>query len=135
MMNFIKTLKDNGYQMQDTPFSSKNVIEAQKELVKSGYPFLPLEFISFLKSYNGLRGEDSAILGVLPRDKGLDIITFNEIHNGSKDMVILGYDDFCFLVYDELQKDYVLVDRETGDELESFSAEGLPEGLSSILHY
>ena len=135
MMNFIQTLKENGYKVQETRFAQKDVIETQKELVKQGYPFLPLEFISFLKSYNGLRGEDSAILGVLPKDKGLDIVTFNEIHNGSKDMVILGYDDFCFLVYDELQKDYVLVDRETGDELESFSAEGLPEGLSSILHY
>ena len=135
MMNFIQTLKENGYKVQETRFAQKDVIETQKELVKQGYPFLPLEFISFLKSYNGLRGEDSAILGVLPKDKGLDIVTFNEIHNGSKDMVILGYDDFCFFVYDEFQKDYLLVDRETGDELESFSAEGLPEGLSSILHY
>ncbi len=134
-MNFIQTLKENGYKVQETRFAQKDVIETQKELVKQGYPFLPLEFISFLKSYNGLRGEDSAILGVLPKDKGLDIVTFNEIHNGSKDMVILGYDDFCFFVYDEFQKDYLLVDRETGDELESFSAEGLPEGLSSILHY
>ena len=135
MMNFIQTLKENGYKVQETRFAQKDVIETQKELVKQGYPFLPLEFISFLKSYNGLRGEDSAILGVLPKDKGLDIVTFNEIHNGSKDMVILGYDDFCFFVYDEFQKDYLLVDRETGDGLESFSAEGLPEGLSSILHY
>lgn len=134
-MNFIQTLKENGYQTQESPFAREDVIETQKKLVKQGYPFLPLEFIGFLNNYNGLRGEDSAILGISPRDKGLDIITFNEIHNGSKDMVILGYDDFCFLVYDEMQKDYLLVDRNTGDELESFSADGLAEGLNSILHY
>ena len=34
-----------------------------------------------------------------------------------------------------LYEDYLLVDRETGDELESFSADGLPEAISSILHY
>ncbi len=135
MMNLINTLKKNGYEVQEGPFTKRNVIETQKELVKSGYPFLPIEFLTFLQSYNGLRGEDSAVLGIDPRDKGLDIVVFNEIHNGSKDMVILGYDDFCFLVYDERQKDYFLVDRETGDELESFSAEGLAEGLNSILHY
>jgi len=135
MMNFIQTLKENGYQTQSTPFSKQDVIESQKELVKKGYPFLPLEFISFLKSYNGLRGEDSAVLGIAPKDNSLDIITFNEMHNESDDMVILGYDDFCFLVYDEQEKDYLLIDRTTGDELESFSADGLSEALNSILHY
>jgi|GEM_PF-4508939 len=135
MIDFIKALKEKGYQTQETPFKTKDVIEIQKELVKNGYPLLPLEFIGFLKYYNGLKGEDSAILGVLPKDEWLDIVAFNEMHNGSKDMVILGYDDFCFLVYDEMQKDYLLVDRDTGDEVESFSADGLAEGLSSILHY
>jgi len=134
-MDFVQILKENGYIPQNTPFTKKDVIESQKELVKKGYPFLPLEFIGFLKSYNGLRGEDSAVLGIAPKDKSLDIIVFNEIHNESDDMVILGYDEFCFLVYDEQQKDYLLVDRETGDELESFSADGLPEALNSILHY
>lgn len=135
MMNLINILKENGYEVEETPFAKQDVIETQKQLVRMGYPFLPLEFVSFLKSYNGLRGEDSAVLGIDPKDKSLDIITFNEIHNGSKDMVILGYDDFCFLVYDEKEKDYLLVDRDTGDELESFSVDGLPEALSSIVHY
>ncbi len=134
-MNFIKTLQENGYRLQKTSFSQKDVIETQKELVKMGYPFLPLEFIGFLKNYNGLKGEDCGILGISPADRVLDILVFNEIHNGSKDMVILGYDDFCFLVYDEVQKDYLLVDRQTGDELESFSADGLPEALNAIIHY
>lgn len=135
MNTLIQILKENGYPCQETPFSKQDVIETQKNLVKDGYPFLPIEFISFLQHYNGLRAEDCAVLGIHPKDKMLDIITFNEIHNGSKDMVILGYDDFCFLVYDEKQKDYLLVDSQTGDELESYTADGLPEALNSIIHY
>ena len=130
----IKEFEQRGYEVQKTPFMTKDVIETQKELVKSGYPLLPLDFITFLKSYNGLRGEDSAILGISPKNRELDIVVFNEIHNGSEDMIILGYDDFCFLVYDEQEKDYLFVDRTTGEELESFSADGLAEALSAVIH-
>ena len=52
-MNLINTLKKNGYEVQEGPFTKRNVIETQKELVKSGYPFLPGGNKSAAVSTNG----------------------------------------------------------------------------------
>ena len=135
MEKFIEMLQSESVLEKQKPLRSVDVIEAQKRLVKEGYPLLPAQFIDFLKVCNGLRGESCAVFGIDPDDKLLDIVDFNKEHNASKSKVILGYDDFCFLVYDSSKERYALLDREDGDDLDDFLKDSLDYALSAILHF
>lgn len=119
----------------EAPWKVKDVIEAQKELVLKSGVFLPLSFIAFLKVCNGLEGADSAVLGIPPvKNERLNIINFNAQRDLPEKTLILGYDDFCFLVYDDHDKLYKLTDKETGMILESFEETKWEDALLSIIH-
>ena len=120
---------------KQAPLAVKDVIEAQKDLVKAGLCFLPEALIELLKIHNGIKGEDGAVLGINPKDDTLDIVRFNKAHNTSKHKVIIGYDDFAFLVYDEAKKKYLLLDRSDGLELDDFLENELTSAVSSVLHF
>lgn len=126
--------KEVGVKKQ-APLVVEKVIESQKELVKNGFIMLPSEFVDFLKIYNGVRADACAILGIEPENELLDIVSFNKAHNAAKSKVILGYDDFCFLVFDASRECYLLLDREDGEEVDDFSKDSLAYALSAILHF
>jgi len=135
MEELVSMIKKEGGLKKQAPLLLEKVIESQKELVKSGFVMLPSEFVDFLRIYNGVRADACAILGVEPEDAFLDIVSFNKLHNAAEDKVILGYDDFCFLVYDASRECYLLLDREDGEELDDFSKDSLAYALSAILHF
>lgn len=135
MENFLKLLAHNKYVHKEEPLAVKDVILAQKDLVKRGYPFLPTAFLEFLQCYNGLSANDSAILGIPPLiDSRLDIIKYNREFNRDAALVILGYDDFGFLVYNQLLNCYQLVDKDGNMVLEEFADDELEYALISVLH-
>ncbi len=135
MESFLDYLKQCRYIELENPLAMKDVIQAQKELVRAGFPFLPVAFLNFLRHYNGVKAEDSAILGIPPlKNPMLDIKMFNCEHNVAADKVILGYDDFCFLVYDTENKVYQLVDRSSPLVVEEFAEDELGYALNSVLH-
>lgn len=135
MDNFIKSLKESKYLEPETPLAVKNTIIAQKELTKQGLVMLPTAFIEFLYHCNGVSAQDSCILGIPPvNNNKLDIIEFNKDYNRSDDMVILGYDDFAFLVYNTTSKTYQLVDKESQMVLEEFQDNELKYAVMSVLH-
>ncbi|MBO4284674.1 MAG: hypothetical protein J5895_00370 [Alphaproteobacteria bacterium] len=135
MEKFIKTIQKECALKKQQPLEAAKLIVAQKALAKEGYPLLPADFIDFLKICNGVKGEDSAVLGIEPEDMLLDIVSFNKAHNAANCKVILGYDDFCFLVFDASKQCYLLLDREDGEELDDFSKDSLAYALSAILHF
>lgn len=134
MKDLLNALQSESHVKKQPPLEVENVITAQKELCRKGYPLLPKEFLEFLKIYNGVQTSDSAILGIQPENKDLDIVGFNKIHNLSQRYVILGYDEFCFLVYDIEEKEYFLIDRENGDVMDDFLENELESALFSIIH-
>ena len=75
---------------------------------------------------------DSAVLGIKPVKRELDLFEFNQIRNTPGTRLILGYDEFCFLTYDSSEKMYFLTDRDFGDDLDDF--EDFETALSSIIH-
>ena len=133
MEKFIKTIQKESALKKQKPLEVAKLITVQKALAKEGYPLLPMEFVDFLKICNGARADACAILGVEPEDSLLDIVSFNKLHNSSQSKVILGYDDFAFLVYDDNRALYLLIDREDGEELDDFK--DISYALSSILHF
>lgn len=115
--------------------SEKNqsiVSEFQKKLQKAGYPIVPSEFLAFLNVHNGILTEDYVVLGIEPMNKSIDLLNFNLEHNTPGHRLIIGYDEFVFLVYDDLENKYILVDRYVGDDLDDF--EDMEAALSSIIH-
>ena len=106
-----------------------------KDLLQSGFHPLPESFISVLKICNGVKSEGGILLGIAPKEKSFDIADFNKLHNHSTQKIILGYDDFAFLVYDFTRQCYLLIDRHDGLELDDFKENELLSALISVLHF
>jgi len=135
MNELFQLLQQNTSLKKEPPLVAKTVIGAQKELARAGFPLIPENFLLLLKHYNGIKGEDGAILGILPENKSLDIIVFNKAQNASTQKIILGYDDFAFLVYDAFKEKYLLIDRTDGMELDDFLNSEFSSAICSVLHF
>ena len=135
MKRFLELIDNSKICYKEKPLQSIDIIKTQKELVKSGCPFLPSEFIDFLKQYNGVMASDSAILGIPPlENERLNIVDFNAEYNALLNIAILGYDDSAFLVYDNAENKYKLIDRYDGIMLDEYLEDELVYALNSILH-
>lgn len=135
MEKFLNLLAHNKYLHKEEPLAVKDVILTQKKMVKRGYPFLPEAFLRFLQHYNGVSANDSAILGIPPlAESKLDIVKYNREFNHNASLVILGYDDFGFLVYNHPLNCYQLVDKGGNMVLEEFADDELEYALISVLH-
>ena len=136
MGELLKLIRKNKGTKTELPLQKKDVIAAQKELNKDGYFSLPVEFIRFLEKCNGVEGVDSAILGIPPvQNQALDLMAFNKVKNTPQGMIILGYDDFCFLVFDNHQEQYALISHDLQTTLETFEKEEWEDALLSIIHF
>lgn len=135
-MRFLeKLVLQNKSAVAEKPLQA-DVIALQKEFVRHGLPFLPSEFICFLKKFNGVKGIDSSILGIPPlQNKMLDIWDVNQKIQLAKNQIIIGYDDFCFLLYDGNAEQYTLVTRDLSATLETFEKDEWEDALLSIIHF
>ncbi len=135
MDEFLEFLAQNKYIERENPLDVKDIIKAQKTLVHDGFPFLPTEFLEFLRHYNGIKAQDSAVLGIPPlKNPELDIRNFNREFNATPENVILGYDDFSFLIYNHQNNVYQLVDKTGTMVLEEFFEGELGYALNMVLH-
>ena len=134
MTHIANFFNENHFLRPDSPLLPRELIEEQKKLLQSGFKTLPENFINLLKTSNGIQSEAGTILGIWPQNSNRDISAFNLAHNRSTQKIILGYDDFAFLVYDFERRLYLLIDRQDGIELDDFLESELPSALISVLH-
>lgn len=125
LLNYLEQLNISGC---GAPLSLQEALKTFREL---SFP-LPEQYMRFLGLYNGISGNGFALLA-LGADP--DIRTFNQKHNKSAHQLILGYDEFSFLVYDSEQKLYLLVDRSSSEVIEEFLEDEFEFALNSILHF
>lgn len=125
---------ENNFLKKEEPVQPRLLIETQKDLLQAGFQPLPENFSSFLKISNGLQTEAGTLLGIYPKNTTRDISAFNQTYNHSTQKIILGYDDFAFLVYDFGRQSYLLIDRHDGLELDDFLESELASALISVLH-
>ena len=135
MSSLVDFFSENNFLKKENPLQIRDIIEAQKDLLQSGFQPLPESFISVLKICNGVQSEGGILLGINPNDNLLNISEFNKTHNQSTKRIILGYDDFAFLVYDFERQCYLLLDRHDGLELDDFKQNELLSALISVLHF
>ena len=135
MLRLFKLIESSNICHKEKPLQLIDVIKTQKDLVKMGCPFLPVEFIDFLKQFNGVSASDCAILGIPPLDDNrLNIVEYNMQFNASDDVAIIGYDDSAYLIYDNSENKYKLIDKNDMIVLEEFLNDELVYALNSILH-
>lgn len=135
MKQFIENLFNDPYFQQEAPLPEKDILLTQRELVREGYPFLPLSYLKFLQAANGVMGVDSALLGIPPTANGeLDIVAYNVMFNQTNNMVIIGYDEFNFLVYNHAVQKYQLIDREDNLVIEEFTEDEIKFALNSVIN-
>lgn len=106
----------------------------QKRLSNNGFPQLPDQFVEFLKFFNGVRCDETVILGIDTTDEYSDLLSINRRINERENSLILAYDEFAFLVYDASQKGYFLIDRDSGENLEEFYEDELDLALIGMIH-
>lgn len=112
-----------------------DIAMARVELKKSGLPNLPEEYSQVLLKFNGLSNEGAVLLGV---EKGNNffpsVVTYNQdFFKGAKtDFLILGYDNFYYLIFDEKDNKYKIVDQDDFEEITS-SAE-ISDCLAYLMH-
>lgn len=136
MGELLNLIRKNKGSKTALPLQKKDIIAAQKELNKDKLSSLPADFIRFLEKCNGVEGVDSTILGIPPiQNQTLDLIAFNKLKNTPQGMIILGYDDFCFLVFDNNQEQYALISHDLQTTLETFEKEEWEDALLSIIHF
>jgi len=135
MNELFQLLARNADLKKENPLLPKDIIGAQKELTHAGFPIIPEQFLLLLRQFNGIKSEDGAILGISPKNRLLDILVFNKAHNASAQKIILGYDDFAFLVFDDTEQKYFLIDRTDGAELDDFLESEFSSAINSILHF
>lgn len=128
-------LTENQFITKENPLQIRDIIEVQKSLLQAGFHLLPECFIKLLKIHNGIQSQSGAVLGIAPENKSLDILSFNKLHNHSTQKIIIGYDDFAFLIYDFKRQAYFLIDKHDNMELDDFLEDELLSAISSVLHF
>ena len=109
MKRLLEQIAQTNRYKKEAPLETIDIIQTQKTLVKDGYPFLPAEIIEFLKYYK----------------------VFNAIENTA----ILAYDDMTYLVFDNNENTYKLVDRTDFVTIDEYLSGELVYALNSILHF
>lgn len=134
MEALINSLKQGDIFSAGKKLTEKDVIELQKNLLLNNYPQLPKMFIDFLKEFNGIKTSYTTILGINPDHKNLDLLSFNQEMNARNENLILGFDDFAYLVFDGKHNQYLLISRDNMDIIEDFLPEDFEFALNSIIH-
>ena len=94
---------------------------------------LPLDYVALLRYVNGAFSDRALLFGVMPESwPGLeDVVTQNERYNSDVfgEMILLGTNDFDWLVYDAAQEEYQIRERQGMTVIENFA------DLEQALHY
>ena len=117
-----------------TPVDTKNIILCQKNLASYHFPTIPNSFIQILHKFNSVSSDGAHIFGIYPHNNNFnDILTHNLNHNKINHTLLLGFDEFDYLGYNELSKNYQIIDKDDGEVLEEYPEQELELAISYIL--
>lgn len=127
--------KLNGNVGCNTPAQEAQIKAANLKLKQLRLPQLPEEFVALLKCANGFSNDDVRIYGAeIINDSWYDdVVRINKqlFHENSANWLLLGRDDYFYLIYIPSVSSYQLVDQDTLQP--EISSETLEEPLLSIL--
>lgn len=101
----------------------KELIFYQRKLRLNNFPCIPEDYIKFLHQYNSLIGNNFWLFGIKPRkNNDMDIIFENIAinHPNKKQCLILGFDDVCYLIWNQQTLSYQLIDKNDFEVLNNY---------------
>ncbi len=130
MKNFLQYLEGKSFRAGE-PLEKEAVIVAQKVLYNMGMDFIPQTYVAFLKHYNGIKANGSYLFGATV-DDDLDIIDQNEQLPRPENVILLGCNEFDYLVYNYVLKEYQIIDREDFTIIDEYKESEIGYALSQI---
>ncbi len=135
MNNLISKLSKNEDFVLGGMSNIRENISSRKHLVKSGIMPFPTDYLTFLKKINGVCSPSSRVFGIELEEKNSanDAIRQNEKlnrHDKNK-VVVLGYNMFDYLVFDNNTNYYQLRDKEDDAVIHIFN--NFEDAVSTLL--
>lgn len=106
------------------PVDSRKIILCQKELMKNQIAPIPNPFLELLHTYNAISYDGAEIFGISPNEKFfLDILKANQMSpfTDKTKFVVLGCDEFDYMVYNTTNSTYQIIDKEDLEVLEEYT--------------
>ena len=133
MNNLIERLKQSPIG-KNVPLSQASLTTANIKLKKSNLPPVPAKFATLLQTFNGLSNEGALVFGAeINSTLFTDLIKYNQTFfrgNPSK-LLVLGYDEIFFLIFDSKANQYHIVDRDTFES--EVSSDNIEDPLAYLL--
>lgn len=123
MQKLIKQLKSFPLLMTAKPATLEQIIRTQQDLKFNDIANFPKEFSQFLQQINTIEYDGAFIFGINPRSYYLDIFAQNDMLDlpNKSEIIILGYDEFEYLAYNEKKQLYQIIDKETLDVVQTYT--------------
>ncbi len=118
------------------PATTINISKTNIALKEKQWPMLPKDFQTILLNYNGLSNEGAIMLGIEEGNNFFpNLLEYNSfiLTNKHADFLILGYDDFFYMIFDTKDNKYKIVDQDDFSEI--VSSEDIGDSLSYLLSF
>lgn len=123
MQELIQNLKNLPLILTSKPASIEQIIRTQQDLKINQMAVMPQDFTTLLHQINTLEYDGCYLFGINPRSFYLDIFAENEMLNlpNKENLLILGYDEFEYLAYNQKITRYQTIDKDTLEVLQTFT--------------
>lgn len=124
MEEFLEEIRSNKMIRTAPKADVRNIISCKNNLKENHIVVFPEDYTSFVKNINGIVGDSISLYGVCPDSK----LGFSDIAEENSSLtkfdknrfIVLGYNKYDYLVYDEEEKAYQARDQFDGIVFERF---------------
>ncbi len=131
MIRAIEKLRQNKFEASGEQLETADIIITQKELKQKKGVVLPEEVINFLHHFNGFSYDGGQIYGIYNPDVLTNNIITENQKNNIKNCIVLGHNEFDYLVYNNILNNYQILDKEDFEILEEYL--DFDDGFSYII--
>ncbi len=132
MTDLAKVLKSQNIGC-NKPLSEAQIKIANIKLKQCGLPEIPSDFAAIIREANGFSNEGALVFGVETASNFFeDLVLFNQqfFRKRPSSKLILGYDECFYFLYEDKDKTYKIVDKDTLEEENSTTS---PDELIGFL--
>lgn len=116
MQNIIELIQENEEVEKNIRADMRELLVERTMLKNAGFPIWDEEFDELLKHFNGIYYDGAFVFGIKPESKVYsDVLSENRILCAPENLLLLGYNEWDYLAFNNERKEYQLLDK---DDLE-----------------
>lgn len=133
MQNFVAKISARNDIEKQAALNPAQIINCQKQLRQNNIAPIPEAYLELLHIYNGLYLNGTWLAGIHDDRTNLDLCLLNiqAKHPLSRDIIILGCDDFDYLAFNHKWQAYQIIDKDDLEVLEEYQQ--LEQALNHLL--